>query len=52
VQEKRNKTTEEVSLYRHLEKMPVKDILSNINKEDRKSTRGGNQSHSPDYITG
>jgi len=36
VQEKRNKTTEEVSLYRHLEKMPVKDILSNINKEDRK----------------
>ena len=28
--------TEESSEYRHLEKMPVKEILSNINKEDKK----------------
>ena len=28
--------TEETSAYRHLEKMPVKEILSNINKEDKK----------------
>lgn len=28
--------TEEPSEYRHLEKMPVKDILTNINKEDKK----------------
>jgi N-acetylmuramic acid 6-phosphate etherase len=36
VQGKRNKTTEESSLYRNLEKMRVDDILSNINIEDRK----------------
>ncbi len=28
--------TEEASAYRHLEKMPVKEILSGINKEDKK----------------
>jgi N-acetylmuramic acid 6-phosphate etherase len=28
--------TEETSGYRHLEKMPVKEILSNINQEDKK----------------
>jgi N-acetylmuramic acid 6-phosphate etherase len=36
LQEKTNKTTEETSLYRHLEKMPVNEILFNINKEDQK----------------
>lgn len=36
MQEKTNKTTEETSLYRHLEKMPVNEILFNINKEDQK----------------
>jgi N-acetylmuramic acid 6-phosphate etherase len=36
VQGKRNKTTEESSLYRNLEKMRVDDILSNINIEDQK----------------
>jgi N-acetylmuramic acid 6-phosphate etherase len=36
VQGKRNKTTEESSLYRNLEKMRVNDILSNINIEDQK----------------
>ena len=36
MQEKTNKTTEETSLYRHLEKMPVGDILFNINQEDQK----------------
>ncbi|MFT3701093.1 MAG: N-acetylmuramic acid 6-phosphate etherase [Agriterribacter sp.] len=29
------KITEEASTYRHLEKMPVADILTNINKEDQ-----------------
>ncbi len=29
------RTTEEPSTYRHLEKMSVKDVLSNINKEDQ-----------------
>src|SRR5438045_1406941 len=28
--------TEEPSAYRHLEKMPVNEILSNINKEDKR----------------
>ena len=36
MQEKTNKTTEETSLYRHLEKMPVNEILFNINQEDQK----------------
>lgn len=36
MQGKRNKTTEESSLYRNLEKMRVDDILSNINLEDQK----------------
>ncbi|MFZ9331634.1 MAG: N-acetylmuramic acid 6-phosphate etherase [Chitinophagaceae bacterium] len=36
MQGKRNKTTEESSLYRNLEKMRVNDILSNINIEDQK----------------
>ncbi|MFN5054674.1 MAG: N-acetylmuramic acid 6-phosphate etherase [Bacteroidota bacterium] len=36
MQGKRNKTTEESSLYRNLEKMRVDDILSNINIEDQK----------------
>ena len=30
------KVTEEPSLYRHLEKMPVKEILTHINEEDAK----------------
>jgi len=36
LQEKRNKTTEEASHYRHLERMSVEEILFNINKEDQK----------------
>lgn len=36
MEEKRNKTTEAESLYRHLEKMSVSEILTNINKEDQK----------------
>ena len=36
MQEKTNKTTEGTSLYRHLEKMPVNEILFNINQEDQK----------------
>src|SRR6476659_8205046 len=31
-----NRITEEPSLYRHLEKMPVVELLENINREDRK----------------
>ena len=30
-----DKVTEQVSAYRHLEKMPVDDVLKNINKEDK-----------------
>lgn len=33
------KVTEEPSLYRHLEQMPVKEILTHINKEDAKVHR-------------
>ncbi len=35
MEEKRNKTTEKESSYRHLEKMSVAEIISNINKEDQ-----------------
>jgi len=31
-----NRITEEPSLYRHLEKMPVLELLENINREDKK----------------